>query len=89
MKSKNLFFLSHPGLEPNAFRCLIPACDEGNSDPLFGDVPEDIFPEDDDDEVNTSFYQKIEKKIENVIFPGREGLLQVLPAQGQLDRVNK
>lgn len=38
------------GLEPDKFRCIIPECDSGVSDPMFGDVPIGIYPLDDDDE---------------------------------------
>ncbi len=43
-----LFFSS--ALEPDAFRCEIPQCDDGVVDPSFSDVPSSIFPLDDDDD---------------------------------------
>ncbi len=43
-----LFFSS--ALEPDAFRCEIPQCDDGVLDPSFSDVPSSIFPLDDDDD---------------------------------------
>ena len=44
----NIF--SPSGLQPDKYRCKIPACDDGVSSPSFSDVTSTIFPLDDDDD---------------------------------------
>ncbi len=43
-------FFSPSGLQPDKYRCKIPACDDGVSSPSFSDVTSTIFPLDDDDD---------------------------------------
>ncbi len=46
----NKYFFSPSGLQPDKYRCKIPACDDGVSSPSFSDVTSTIFPLDDDDD---------------------------------------
>ncbi len=48
-KSKFGMHVQCVGLTPNEFRCLIPECDSSSADPSYGDVPDSVFPDDDDD----------------------------------------